>query len=169
MTLLSINFADATFWSEHWGDVASVLGVVLTIGVLFRTKSIAAAVRDAARTAKSRLLSVDSMADCAAAISMMEEIKRLHRNEAWSILPDRYMAVRRALNAIHANAPRLQPAQESMLTAAIAQFAIIEKKVERAGYAQNHDVLSPANLNSVVSKQIDEIDRLRNLIRKAEN
>lgn len=100
---------------------------------------------------------------------MMEEIKRLQRNEAWGILPDRYMAVRRALNAIHVNAPQLQPAHESMLTAAIAQFTIIEKKVERAGFARNYATLSPANLNSVVSKQIDEIDRLRDLIRKAEN
>jgi hypothetical protein len=79
------------------------------------------------------------------------------------------MAVRRALNAIHANAPQLQPQQETVLTAAVAQFAIMEKRVERAAFAQNYSTLTPANLNAVVSKQIDEIDRLRNLIRKAEN
>jgi hypothetical protein len=166
MNQILTSLADPTFWSEHWGDVASVLGFVLTIGLLLRTKRIATAARDAARASKSRMLSVDSMADCATAISMMEEIKRLHRNEAWTILPDRYMAVRRALNAIHTNA-QLQAAEETVLTAAIAQLRIMETKVEKAGSQKNYAILDPANFNSVVSKQIDEIDRLRNLMRKA--
>ena len=88
------------FFAEHWGDIASVLGFAFTIWFLIQTKSAADAARDAAIQSRSKLLLIDSVSDCAAAISMMEEIKRLHRSATWSIPPDRYSTLRRSLSEL---------------------------------------------------------------------
>src|SRR5215471_9371405 len=73
------------FLEKHWGDLASVVGFVITIYTLFRTKSAAEAARNAAMEVRDRQTRVNTVADFAQVLAIIEEIKRLHRVKAWEI------------------------------------------------------------------------------------
>lgn len=77
------------FLAENWGNIATVLGFVVTIWTLVRTKTAAVAARKAAEATKTQLSRVDTITEFSSAIAIMDEIKRLHRARAWEILPDR--------------------------------------------------------------------------------
>ena len=78
------------FLPSNWGNLVTVLGFAITIWTLARTKTAAVAARNAAEATKSQVSRIDTMNECAAAIAVMDEIKRLHRASAWDIVPDRY-------------------------------------------------------------------------------
>lgn len=99
------------------------------------------------------------MIELAAATAVMEEIKRLHREGAWRILPDRYAALRKALVSIRMGKPDLPVDHQSVLQGAIQQFREIEKKVERA-LADNQPPHNVAKFNEIVSLQIDSITEI---------
>src|SRR5438128_1777737 len=78
------------FFQHHWGDLASVMGLVVTIVTLLKVRSVAAATKAAAEETKNRLSQIDTLSDISAAITMMDEIKRLHRTKGWNVLLERY-------------------------------------------------------------------------------
>lgn len=143
-------------WACQWGNIASVVGVLLTIvgfsvtiyNVL-RSKSIAEATRDS-------ISFYDAIADLAAASSIMDEIKRLQRHGIWAVVPDRYSELRRRLIAIKASHADLSEAQRQTLEATVQKFADLERRVERA-ISVNATPANPAKLNDIVSGQIDEV------------
>lgn len=109
--------------TNHLGDVASVLAVVITVVGFFVaiynvTKSKKAALRaeKAVKQVRADLARMNNVAEIASAITGMEEIKRLHRQEAWDLLLERYSAVRKALIAIRANMPKYERGETSDLT-----------------------------------------------------
>jgi hypothetical protein len=85
----------------------------------------------------------------------LEDIRRLHRLEAWPALPDRYTSLRRDLIAIRGRTPKFTKDQKESIQAAIQQLSNIEKQVEKAmGGSVPLDV---HRINEVVSKQIDRL------------
>ena len=82
------------FLSKHWGDLASVLGLALTIVALFMAKG----ARDAARDVRARISNFDTVGELTSAIAILQEIMRLQRGEvlasvAWHIVLERYGAL----------------------------------------------------------------------------
>jgi len=159
------------FIAEHWGDLASVVSVVLTI--IGFALTIRAAVRsrraaeEAQRTGKEvmeRLRWVDSLGDVKKAISLMDEIKRLHRTRKWNILPDRYSEVKRVLSAIKGGA-LLDGEQRRTLTEAIQQLSGIELQIEKV-LANKSEAPKVDRLNEIVTKQIDALVEVLEQIRK---
>ena len=67
------------FLEKHWGDIASVAGFTFAIYTLLRIKSAAEQAKKVAIEIRERLTRVNSVADFAAALEIIEEIKRLHR------------------------------------------------------------------------------------------
>ena len=86
----------------------------------------------------------------------MNEIKRLHRAEAWVILPDRYAALRNMLISIRSTNPDLQVEYRTAIQSALQQFSAIEKTVERS-LASNKPPTNRAKLNEIVSVQVDRL------------
>lgn len=143
-------------WAGRWGDIASILGVLLTIvGFTFtiynvrRSKSAAEATRDS-------ISAYDAIEDLSAATSIMDEIKRLQRLGAWAVVPDRYSELRRRLITIKESRSTLTSSQRESLMAAIERFAALERRVDRA-ISMIAPVPNPAKLNDIVSTQIDEV------------
>jgi hypothetical protein len=150
-------------WATRWGDIASVIGVVLTIlgfGVtifgVWRSKSAAKEASQAATAARDSISRYDAIADLAAAMSIMDEIKRLQRNAIWAVLPDRYSELRRRLIAIKSSRAALSDAQHQKLEETVETFADLERRIERA-VAASGSPPNPAKLNDIVSGQIDEV------------
>ena len=86
----------------------------------------------------------------------LEDIRRLHRLQAWSALPDRYTSLRRDLIAIRGRTPNLTEDQRSNIQGAIQQLSNIERQVENA-MAGGADVPSVNRINDIVSRQIDRL------------
>jgi hypothetical protein len=86
----------------------------------------------------------------------MNEIKRLHRAEAWVVLLDRYAALRGMLISIRSMNPDLQAEYRTAIQNALQQFSDIEKTVERS-LASNKQPTNRARLNEIVSIQVDRL------------
>lgn len=155
------------FLLSNWGNIATVLGFVITIWTLARTKTAAVAARDAAEATKSQVSRIDTMSECAAAIAVMDEIKRLDRAEAWEIVPDRYSALRRLLVSVQQLNPDLTPEQRTILGGTIVQFRTMENRIEFARAANRNDELDFARLNKIVTRQLDDVQKVMLSIRQA--
>jgi hypothetical protein len=148
--------------TEHYGDLASVVGLLIslvgfavTIIATLRAKSAADMAREAVDRVRVIEVRTSTIESCATAIALMDEIRRLHRGRSWSHLPELYSQVRRLLIAISGNDRQITALQRSELRAVIEQFATLEEQLERilAGKANG----SPEKLNGVVAKQLDRV------------
>jgi|SRR5208283_1042089 len=149
----------------HLGDIASVVGLFLTIGgfiITFwqirKSKSAAEQAREAAEGVREQLLKMNAFQGLTAAIRSFEDIRRLHRLKAWQVLPDRYTWLKQELILIKGRTPNLSETHKAQIQGAIQQVSIIEGKVEIAlGGADEPEV---HRINSVISKQIDQLQQV---------
>jgi len=156
----------------HLGDYSSVIGIPLALWglwITYRTAKQAKTEATDAKNAVARLREtlglVDTVAELTAATSLMEEIKRLHRAGAWSVVVDRYPTLRARLIAINSDATHLDDAQRSILQATVVQLRQIENEVERA-VARNATPRNASNYNPVVAEQLDKMITVLTEIRK---
>jgi hypothetical protein len=90
-----------SFLADHWGDLASVAGLVAATWAALKAKAAA----EAAQEVKLRIGNLDALAELAAAIAALEEIKRLQRLKNWDVVLDRYAAVRKHLVRVRELSP----------------------------------------------------------------
>jgi ABC-type protease/lipase transport system fused ATPase/permease subunit len=97
----------------HVGDLASISGVlisvigfILTVYNVRRSRKAAELARDAAQSAKNSIQTFETVVDLSTVIGLLEEIKRSHRNNQWALLPDRYAALRKTLISVRKKVAR---------------------------------------------------------------
>jgi hypothetical protein len=153
-------------WAAQWGDLASVVGLLvsligfaITIAGVRRAKGAAEQARQAAIATRESIAHYDAIADLSAAMTMMDEIKRLQRHAVWAALPDRYSDLRRRLITIRNSRAHLSEVQRESLQLAIEEFAEFERTADRAAMTGRspRDLLK---LNETVSVRIDEVHAL---------
>jgi hypothetical protein len=144
------------------GDLASLAGVAISIGGFIvtiwnvrRSRSAAERAEAAANEARRVIRSYQTVSDFAAAITIMEEIKRLHRVGRIEPLLDRYGALRKALIGVRRLAPSLSASMDTRIQTAITTLATMEDVVERARAERS----SPdfVQLNRLLSRDIDNL------------
>jgi hypothetical protein len=155
------------------GDIASIVGLfvtivgfVITIYNVLRSRTAAQAAEAAAREARAGIRTQDSIVAITTAITAMDEVRRLHRDSAWALLPDRYSTLRNSLISIRSGAVKLSDEQLSVLQAAIQQFAGMERQVDQA-IVDPEKAPDPVKLNQIVSKQSDRLIELLVQIRSS--
>ena len=158
---------------HNLGDIASViglpltlLGLGLTLLVALRAKRAAQAASVAVSELRDTLRKLHTVADLSAVMASMEEIKRLHRAAAWAVLPDRYAMLRRTLISIRTSNPALNEEHQASLQNAVQHLRDFEGKVERA-LASKGPTPDPARLNQIVSAQMDKLEDLLAAIKLA--
>lgn len=142
-----------------FGLVISIIGFAVTIRNVVKSRAAAEETQRAVQRVQREIARLDAMADVAAAISTMEEIKRLQRELAWKILPDRYAALRKHLITIKSSFTALRDEQKVALQNAIQHFAGIEDLLESTPseqLSQKH----VARLNRTVSSQADALQEV---------
>jgi hypothetical protein len=154
----------AQFFEEHWGDVASALGLFVAIVGFAITIRAATKAKRAAETARDRISMIDTVSQCTQALSIMEEIKRLCRHQGWAILPDRYALLRRLLVTIRSSVSDLTESQLQDLNSVIQYSSVIEHRIEKSNQT-NIPHPSIANLNKEMSDQLDRVTALFGEIR----
>ena len=158
---------------NNLGDISSVLGVLislcgfaLTLYAVLKSKSAAQQAKTAAESTKEALVRFETIAKISAAITSMNEIKRLHRVAAWQILPDRYASVRQELVLIRSANPDMNTQHRTSLQGAIQQFSELEQVVETFLSYRNRATPRASKLNSIVSAQIDKMNELMDSFRQ---
>ncbi len=148
------------------GDIASIIGLfIVIVGFGFtlwnvsRSKRAATRAEQAANEARQSIRTFDTVSDFAAGISTMDEIKRLHREGAWSILPDRYSDLRKRLVALRSANPGLRDDQKKAIQSAITHLAQVEQKIEVA-IQDKEPPKDIAKLNTAMSKKIDDLHEI---------
>ena len=162
-----LSDAVGTFALNNWGNFTTILGFIVTILTLLRTKKAAVAARQAAEVTKAQLSRVNTITEFSSAIAIMDEIKRLHRARAWDLVPDRYSVLRRLLASIQTLNPDLTDEQKTILGGAVVQFRTMEHQVETARATNRFTELNLARFNRIVTEQLDELDRVMLSIRQA--
>ena len=138
------------------GILSSVIGLLFVIIGFFVTVINVLRSKKASEKAEEAF---DTITEFSSAISAMDEIKRLHRQKAWDILPDRYSFLRKSLISIKTTNPNMLKEYQSALQTAITNFSSIEDQVEKANL-QKKSPPDIAKLNKVVSKQIDKLHQI---------
>jgi hypothetical protein len=125
------------FLEKHWDDLgvlASVLGFAMTAWLAWRARSAAEQARDAVEEVRDQISRFDTIAELSAAITIIEEIMRLQRTQAWEIVWDivleRHSTLRQHLVRGHSGI--LSERQRAFIEAAMKQFALMTPEIERA-------------------------------------
>jgi inorganic triphosphatase YgiF len=158
------------FFRKHWGDLASVLGFALTIWFAWSAKNAAEQARDAANDVRDQISRFDTIADLSAAITIIEEIMRLQRTQAWEIVwdivLDRYATLQSHLSRSKGGAG-LTEAHRTSIQTAIARFRIMVEGIEKARTEQEQEQLVTAVLNRKASEQASVLESIRTAVKKA--
>jgi hypothetical protein len=136
-----------------------VFGIPVAVWSTLRSKRSADAARDAALEVRTKLAHFDVVAECSAAIAILEELKRLHRTAAWHVLPDRYSSLKRSLIMIRTASLNLTDEHRTNLQNAIGHVASFENAVERV-LSNSASPPSVPKLNRVVSRQVTVMAQL---------
>jgi hypothetical protein len=147
---------------HHLGDLTSlsgvaisIIGFVVTIWNIRRSKSAAERAEKAANDARHMIRVFEAVSDFSAAIAIMEEIKRLHRTGQMDILLDRYAALRKVLIGVRKLSPELDRTQSVRIQAAITTLSGMEYQVDKSRAEGN--VPNIARLNRLLSTEVDEL------------
>lgn len=121
------------------GDLASIAGLfialvgfAITIWNVRASRAAALRAEQAALDARRAIGFFDAITELSAAVSALEEVRRLHRDRAWPMLPDRYIALMKLLNSVRHSSPSLSAQQDAKIQAAIGYLAELEAVVEHA-------------------------------------
>lgn len=137
------------------GLAISLLGFAATLFGVYRSKAAAERAEQAARAAKESIRFFETVVDFSAAIAMLEDIKRGHRQEQWLLLLDRYAAIRKVLVTLKAANADLSAEQRTAIQSALTNIAAIERAVE-AGL-NDKESLRSARFNRIISQDIDSL------------
>jgi hypothetical protein len=142
-------------WASLAGVAIAIVGFVVTVVNVMRSKSAAERAEAAANEARRMMRAYQTVSDLSAAIAIMEEIKRLHRLGQIDPLLDRYGALRRALIRVRKMAPALSESMQTQIQSAIMTLSTIEGIVERArAEGSSPDIVE---LNRWLSMEIDSL------------
>jgi hypothetical protein len=157
------------FLAKHWGDLASVLGFALTIWFAWLAKSAADQARAAAEQVREQLSRFDTIAELSAAITIIEEIMRLQRTQAWDIVwdivLDRHSILRGHL--VRSQAGIDGEALRSAVRGAVSHFRIMVEEIERARTEPQQSKLDTAAFNQRLSDQVEVLEKVRIGVKKA--
>jgi hypothetical protein len=148
----------ASTWSDVSGFLIAIVGFSATLVGVFRSKRAAVLAQEAAQSARDSIQLFDAITNFSTAISILEEIRRIHRqNDPAALvgLPDRYSTIRKHLILLRASPMTLDDAQHAAIQNALVNLADIEKRVERALASKN--AINPAKINAIISDDIDKL------------
>ena len=148
-----------------------MLGFAVTIWFAFQAKSAAEQARDAARAARDRIFSLDVVGELTAARLTLTDIIGLQRLELgevlWPMVLDRYERARRSLVRCE-QASGVPAAQRGSIITAVGLLRSIVRDIETARLDPDQMKLDIVRINHFLSGQIDELERARIAIQRAE-
>ena len=126
------------FWSVTWGDIATVVGIIVSLGGLAwaikearGARSASEAAEAAASETRDRIAHHLQAVDLERAIGLIERIKTLHDNDRWEASREHYQTLRAMLSDVIARCPEDQSNVREKLANARTAIGFIENFVRR--------------------------------------
>lgn len=146
-------------WASVAGVVIALIGFFITIRNVAHSKSAAEQAKESVHKLRADSIRMDLVSDCTTAISLMDQIKTLHRQQSWMLLPDKYSAIRKVLISVKAYDSNLTDVQKSTIQGSVQIFRGMEKKIEQA-LQIGPDKLDIVKLNTLISEQADSLQEV---------
>lgn len=156
-----LGWFDSSGWLGLLGLAISVVGFAATAFNVVRSRRSSDRAREAAEAAVLEVQSLKSVTDLSAAISELDGVRRLLRENSWTQLPERLSYVRKLLIGVGAKGQgmELQADDEVVIRDSIAVFSSIEQHIDSAARGK-----VKINGDRINSQLIDRIDKLYELI-----
>ena len=158
----TLNIAGS--WASIVGLALAIVGFLFTLIGVWKSKSAADRAAVAAAQARDNIIVLHPGDDFATAVAAMDEIKRLHRADAWVVLPDRYSDLRKRLVSLRTTYADLSEDDRAVIQSAIQHLVTLEGKVERALAAGSPPTNVP-KMNEIISAQLDKLSELLALLK----
>lgn len=136
--------------------MAGLVGFAITIITAWLARRAALAAKAASEQTRRKLRFLDTIVDFQSAISALEDIKRLHREKAWAVLPEKYAATRRLLISLRDGEVELSDEEQSIVQGAVANLSDIERQIETS-LARNTPPKGSERLNPIISGDSDAL------------
>lgn len=146
------------------GIVLSLIGFSATLVAVFRAKSTAEAARLAADQARGQVRKLDLISEMATVLRLAEELKRLHRSNAYDILPDRYSDLRLKVMVIRESKLFTDQEDQSLLQDVVVRLSALEQALDKSADVFQ-DKKRLARSNESLSNCMESIVRLNERIK----
>jgi len=145
-------------------DISGVAGLVITLVGFSLTLWKVTRSREEVRQMNERITTFNLSGELNSTLSLLDEIKRLHREVPhrigkMEILVERYSVLKKKLLSIKGSIPDLSDEKKSQIQSAIQHFANMEDNVEKC----LADETVPSNvpsMNKIVSRQIEMLTEI---------
>lgn len=145
------------------GDLASIasllvalVGFAITIVNVLKSKRASEVASESAARVREDLKRMETVSDFSAVLISLEDIKRLHRDNAWQHLPERYSSLRKTLIAIRGDQHNLSDEDKSVIQSAITKLSTLEYNLDKHLHSNEYTIDVP-KVNSIVTRQIDQL------------
>lgn len=152
------------------GDYSSIIALLITLAgfsitifKLNKAKKASEIATDAVNAIRHDLKKVDTVANLSSVLTEMEEIKRLHREKHYILLPEKYSKLRASLISIKNANSTLIEKDLKILQGAITQLKASEKAIDKAidGSVDSQPIsLDTSKLNGLISTHIDKLQEV---------
>ena len=154
------------FWAVTWGDVATIVGIIISLGGIgwaireargARTASEAA--NAAASETRDRIARHLQTVDLQRAIGLIERIKTLHDNDRWDASTELYQTLREMLSDVIVRCPENQAdGREKLMTARLTVRRMENRVRQRVSRPITEHDRSRWNRNlSVIQSDLEEL------------
>jgi hypothetical protein len=152
-------------WASLIGLVISLIGFASAIIGIWKTKSAAEQAKVAAERTNENFQTLDTVSNVSRAITILEELKRLHRTQAWDLCIDRYNEVRNLLIALRSSGTIGEERSISRLQGAIQRMLDLEKQVG-AAMANENEAPQIERINEQMSMMSGTLVEIRTELHK---
>ena len=158
------------FWSSIWADVATVFGIIVSIGGLGwaikearGAKSASKAAETAASETREQIQRHLQTVDLHRAIGLIERIKTLHDNDRWEAAREHYQALRSMLSDVITRCPESQTEVRAKLATARTIIRDTENFV-RERIARTIEDRDRSQLNRSLNEIQSDLEELASVI-----
>lgn len=141
------------------GFLVTVVGFIVTLWNVRRSRQAAEAAREAAEDVRRRISTFETVRVLASAVAQLRAVQSDQRFGRLDGLPGRYAEIRGALIGVRERAPALSEEQRTMIQAAISLLAKTEHELDRIVAAGKPWENMPRS-NRLLSERADELVKL---------
>jgi hypothetical protein len=149
------------------GLIVSFIGFGVTVWNVRRSRRAAQSAERASEQVLERVRFYDLMTDVARAITLMDEIKRLHRLGDWKLVIERYGELKKILITVRDTPLGLTDDQIANLRDAIVNVGHMEKTVERT-LEDSTEFPPVGQMNTVMANNVESLQELLVAIRQTD-
>lgn len=124
----------------NWRDIVLVLGFIITIYLLWRSKSASQSARAASEETRDKLTKTFTIIDLSKIISGIEEIRSLIRDKKWEIVLSKSPSLKQNIVAVINEYGELTDKNREAFQEAILEIGVIEESIERAMHSDDQSV-----------------------------